>query len=77
MGGGAGITRGGGGGTLIPTLILTSAKPLFERAISVRSIVPINNIMNIFLFIKQPPLEQDYFLTKITSLFLNIITEQI
>jgi hypothetical protein len=52
MGGGAGITRRGGGGTLIPTLTFTSAKPPFKRPISVRSVVPTNNIMNIFLFIK-------------------------
>jgi hypothetical protein len=52
MGGGAGITRGGGGGKLIPTLIFTSAKPLFKRPISARSVAPTKNIMNIVLFIK-------------------------
>jgi hypothetical protein len=52
MGGGAGITRGGGGGTLIPTLTFTSAKPLWKAPVNVRSVAPTNNIMNIFLCIK-------------------------
>jgi hypothetical protein len=52
MGGGAGIKRGGGGGTLIPTLTFTSAKPLLKRPVSVRSVTPTKNIMNIVLFIK-------------------------
>jgi hypothetical protein len=52
MGGGAGITSGGGGGTLMATLTFTSAKPLLKRPISVRSVVPTSNIMNIVFFIK-------------------------
>jgi hypothetical protein len=51
MGGGAGITSGGGG-TPIPTVTFTSAKPLWKRPISVRSVAPTNKIINIFLFIK-------------------------
>jgi hypothetical protein len=54
-GGGAGITRGGGGGTFIPTLIFTAAVTLFGWLRPIRSIIPAIIVMNSPFFIKKPP----------------------
>jgi hypothetical protein len=51
MGGGAGMTRGGGG-KVIPTLTFTSAKPCWECPVNARRAAPTNNMMNIFLCIE-------------------------
>jgi hypothetical protein len=52
-GGGAGITRGGGGGTFIPTLIFTSAVALLGCPRPITSIIPTSNIpKNAIFFIK-------------------------
>jgi hypothetical protein len=55
MGGGFGITRGGGGGTLIPTLIFTSAIPLSNCPIPISSKTHTNMVTKTLFLIKEPP----------------------
>jgi hypothetical protein len=55
IGGGAGMTRGGGGGTFIPTLIFTPAVTPIGWLRPIRNIIPEIVMMNSSFFIEKPP----------------------
>jgi hypothetical protein len=77
MGGGAGITRGGGGGTFIPTLIFTSEIALLGWPRPIPIIIPITNIpKNVIFFIKTSFRTRSIYNTN-NSFSIHITIEQI